>query len=198
MSQDEAAFDLYLDGEFFSNQQCSELIAELAVAPEAPASVYGRGQAGAVDERVRKVARLAPSPETIARVTQRLGDARAAVAAHFGVVLTACEDPQFLRYREGDFFVAHQDGNTGMLLSDTEQSRKVSVVIFLSRQAEVPEPGTYGGGALVFTEWRPGRKGGRHALAAHAGLLVAFTADTTHEVTPVSWGDRYSIVSWYG
>ena len=198
MSQDESAFDLYLDGEFFDQQQCSELIAELAVAREAPASVYGRGQAGAVDERVRKVARLAPSQDTVARVTQRFVDARGAVAAHFGVALTTCEDPQFLRYREGDCFVAHQDGNTGMLLSDTEQSRKVSVVIFLSRPSEVPKPDSYGGGALVFSEWRPGRKGGRYALAANAGMLVAFTADTTHEVTPVAWGDRYSIVSWYG
>jgi SM-20-related protein len=120
------------------------------------------------------------------------------VGAHFGLALTICEDPQFLRYREGDFFVAHQDGNTGMLRTDSEQSRKVSVVVFLSRQSEVAAPGSHGGGALVFTEWRAGRKPGRHSLAAGAGMLVAFAADTTHEVTPVTWGDRYSIVSWYG
>lgn len=198
MSQDASAFDLYLDGAFFDEQQCGALLAELSVAPAAPATVYGRGQAGAVDERVRKVARLAPPPEIVARVMQRLHDARDAVAAHFGVALTTCEAPQFLHYREGDFFVAHQDGNTGMLLSGTEQSRKVSVVILLSRPSEAPERGTYGGGALVFTEWRPGRKSGRFALAAKAGTLVAFTADTTHEVTPVAWGDRYTIASWYG
>ncbi|ROZ72657.1 2OG-Fe(II) oxygenase [Ramlibacter sp. WS9] len=197
MSPDAAAFDLYRDGAFFDERQCGALLAELRVAPAAAATVYGRGQAGAVDERVRKVARLAPSPETVARVTQRLHDARDAVAAHFGVALTTCEDPQFLRYREGDFFVAHQDGNTGMLLSDTEQSRKISVVIFLSHQSETPRPGTHGGGALVFTEWRPGHKSGRYSLSAEAGMLVAFTADTTHEVMPVAWGDRYSIVSWY-
>jgi SM-20-related protein len=192
------AFNLYLDRGFFDAQQCSELVAGLSVAPEAPATLYGRSQAGAVDERVRKVARLDPSPETVARVTQRLVQARDAVAAHFGVNLTTCEDPQFLRYREGDFFVAHQDGNTGMLLTDKEQSRKVSVVIFLSRQSEVPEPGAYGGGSLDFSEWRAGRKAGRYSLAGEAGTLVAFASDTTHEVTPITWGDRYSIVSWYG
>ena len=192
------AFNLYLDRGFFDSRQCGELIAELAVAPEAPATLYGRSQAGAVDERVRKVARLAPSAETVARVTQRLVEARPTIAAHFGIGLAHCEDPQFLRYREGDFFVAHQDGNTGMLLTDKEQSRKVSVVIFLNRQSEVPGPGAYGGGSLVFSEWRAGRKAGRYSLAAEAGMLVAFTADTTHEVTTVTWGDRYSIVSWYG
>lgn len=193
-----AAFDLYRAPGVFDARQCDELIAELAVAPEAPATVYGRGDSGLVDERVRRVARLAPTPESVGRVKRRLLEAREAVAAHFGIRLESCEDPQFLRYRAGDFFVAHQDGNTGMLLGDTEQSRKVSVVIFLNRQSETPEPGAYGGGLLVFTEWRAGRTPGRYALAAGAGSLVAFPSDTTHEVTPVDWGDRYSIVSWYG
>jgi SM-20-related protein len=192
------AFNLYLDRGFFDARQCAELVAELSVAAEAPATLYGRGHGGSVDERVRKVARLTPSPETVARIARRLLTAREEVAAHFGVHLTSCEDPQFLRYREGDFFVAHQDGNTGMLQSANEQSRKVSVVIFLSRHSEVPEHGAYGGGSLVFSEWRAGRTPGRYSLAAEAGMLVAFTADTTHEVTPVTWGDRYSIVSWYG
>jgi SM-20-related protein len=187
-----------VDRGFFNAKQCGDLIAELSTAPEAPATLYGRSQAGAVDERVRKVARLAPSPATIARVMGRLVDARAGIAAHFGIELASCEDAQFLRYREGDFFVAHQDGNTGMLQSAKEQSRKISVVIFLNRPSDVPGPGAYGGGSLVFSEWRAGRTPGRYSLAAEAGMLVAFTADTTHEVTPVTWGDRYSIVSWYG
>lgn len=198
MTLDTAAFHLYLDRGFFDAQQSSELVAELAIAPEAPATLYGRSQAGAVDERVRKVARLSPSQETVARVTRRLVEARAGIAAHFGISLTSCEEPQFLRYREGDFFVAHQDGNTGMLLTDKEQSRKVSVVIFLSRQSEMFEPGAYGGGSLVFSEWRAGRTQGCHSLSPDPGTLVAFASDTTHEVTPVAWGDRYSIVSWYG
>ena len=29
------------------------------------------------------------------------------------------------------------------------------------------------------------------------GTLVAFRAETTHEVTPVTRGERYAIVSWY-
>jgi SM-20-related protein len=195
---DAAAFNLYLERGWFDAAQCDELIAELSSAPEAPATLYGRGQAGAVDERVRKVARLAPSAETGSMVVRRLAQARTAIAGHFGLSLTHCEEPQFLRYREGDFFVAHQDGNTGMLLTDKEQSRKVSVVIFLSRQSETPEPGTFGGGSLVFSEWRAARRAGRYSLPVEVGMLVAFTADTTHEVTPVAWGDRYSIVSWYG
>jgi len=141
---------------------------------------------------------LMPSSETVERVRRRLLTTREEVGAYFGISLTGCEDPQFLRYRVGDFFVAHQDGNTGLLLTEQEQSRKVSVVIFLNRQSETPETGSYGGGSLVFSEWRPGRSRGQYSLTGEAGTLVAFPSETTHEVIPVTRGERYSIVSWYG
>ena len=193
-----AAFNLYLNQGWFEAGECAALLAELSRAPEAPATVYGRADAGAVDARTRKVARLMPTPQTVETVTQRLLDTRETLSAHFRIPLTRCEEPQFLRYREGDFFVAHQDGNTGMLMGDREQSRKISAVIFLCRQSGTPEAGAYGGGSLVFSEWRAGRTPGRYGLAGEPGLLVAFPADTTHEVAPVTWGDRFSIVTWFG
>jgi SM-20-related protein len=144
-----AYFNLYLVRDFFNARIRGEIIAELSRAPEDPGTVYGLGAGGSVDERVRKVARPLPSSETVERVRQRLLETREEVGAHFGVSLTGCEDPQFLRYRVGDFFVAHQDGNTGLLRSEREQSRQTSVVIFLNQQSEIPEAGSYGGGSLV-------------------------------------------------
>jgi SM-20-related protein len=193
-----AQFNLYLLRGFFDARTCEEIIAELCHAPDGPAAVYGFGESGSVDERVRKVARLIPSPKTFEVVRRRLHAGMAKVAAHFGISLSSCEEPQFLRYRVGDYFVAHQDGNTGMLLTDREQSRKLSVVIFLNPQSESSEAGTYGGGSLVFSEWRPGRIGGEFRMSAEAGTLVVFPAETTHEVIPVTRGERYSIASWYG
>ena len=192
-----AQFNLYLITNFLSSRICDEIIAELARAPEAAAPVYGLSQQGSVDERVRKVTQLMPSVETIQHVKQRLSETQEEVASHFGIALYSYEEPQFLRYRVGDFFVAHQDGNTGLLLSDREQSRKISLVIFLNNQAEIPQADTYVGGSLTFSEWRPGRTQGQYQLTGKAGTLVAFPAETTHEVTPVMWGERYSIVSWY-
>jgi predicted 2-oxoglutarate/Fe(II)-dependent dioxygenase YbiX len=193
-----ARFNLYLVRNFLDTQMCAEIINELSRAPEAPATVYGRGEAKDVDERVRKAARLMPSTEMLERVERRLLDALEEVGAHFGISLSGCEDPQFLRYRVGDFFVAHQDGNTGLLLSEREQSRKISVVILLNSQSEIPGAGSYGGGSLVFSEWRPGRTQGQYCLKGEAGTLIAFPSETTHEVTPVTRGERHSIVSWYG
>ncbi|PYS74366.1 MAG: 2OG-Fe(II) oxygenase [Acidobacteria bacterium] len=183
----------------FDASDCTEIILDLERSPDHKAPVYGAsGMTGAVDERVRKVAQLLPSPETVERVRQKLLEMRDGVSAYFGITLTSCEDPQFLRYRAGDFFVAHQDGNTGLIQTSREQSRKVSLVIFLNRQSTLPETGSYGGGSLVFTEWHPARRQGKYELTGEAGMLVAFPSETTHEVTPVEWGERYSIVSWYG
>ena len=120
------------------------------------------------------------------------------IGAHFGINLMRSEEPQFLRYLPGDFFVAHQDGNTGLLQSEREQSRKVSIVIFLNRQSETPEARSYGGGSLVFSDWRPGRNQGQYGLSGEAGMLVTFPSETTHEVVPITRGERYSIASWYG
>lgn len=193
----DAGFDLYLIRSFFDVETCEEFITEMCRSRAGAATVYGRGESGSVDERVRKAARLVPSPKTVERVRQRLLECREEVVEHFGVSLDRCEEPQFLRYRLGDFFVAHQDGNTGMLLSDREQSRKISIVIFLNRQCEAAEKDGYCGGSLAFSDWRSPNRKDFH-LSGEAGTLVAFRSEITHEVLPVTHGERYSIVSWYG
>ena len=188
-------FDLYLVNNFFDVESCRELIAEMRSSPASPAVTYGQESSGEVNKRVRKVTRAQPPEKTITRVTQRLMDHRERIAEHFGVSLSRCEEPQFLCYRTGDFFVAHQDGNTGLVSLDTDKSRLVSVSIFLNRQSEELEADSYGGGSLVFSDWRSNK---RFELAGEAGKLVAFRSELTHEVVPVMHGERYSIVSWFG
>jgi len=189
-------FDLFVLRGFFDEQTCAEIVAGVRSAPDSPAAVYGRASSGSVDERMRKVSRRTPSRETIESVRLRLSDCRREVEAHFRVSLGECEEPQFLRYRVGDFFVAHQDGNTGMLRLDQE-ARRVSVVIFLTRQSDAPEEGTYCGGSLVFHDWRAGQRGGELRMDGEAGTLVAFRSETTHEVTMVTHGERHTIACWY-
>ena len=190
-----ARFDLFLVSDFFAPQTCAEIVAELRSAEINPATVYGRSVSGSIDERVRKVARLRPAQATFEFVRRRLLECKGAVEQHFGIKLDECEEPQFLRYRVGDFFVAHQDGNTGLVTLDTDKSRRVSVSIFLNSQSEEPEDDSYCGGSLVFSDWRLNKK---FEFAGETGTLVAFRSETTHEVLPVTHGERYAIVSWYG
>jgi len=188
-------FDLCLVSNFLDADTCRELITEMRLSLAGPAPTYGQGSSGEVNERVRKVTRAQPSAEIVARVTQRLMDHRERVAEHFGIILSSCEEPQFLCYRTGDFFVAHQDGNTGLVRLDSDNLRRVSVSIFLNRQSEMSEGDAYCGGSLVFSDWR---SSGKFEFAGEAGTLVAFRSEITHEVIPVTHGERYSIVSWYG
>ena len=191
----DAPFDLYLVERFFDPETCRELIAKMRRSPSAPAVTYGQGGPGSINERVRKVEKLEPSRETVEQVRRRLLEYREKVGEHFGISLGSCEEPQFLRYRVGDFFVAHQDGNTGLVLLDTDRSRRISISIFLNRQSETPETDCYCGGSLVFSDWRAGSE---LRLDGETGTLVAFRSETTHEVIPVTHGERYAIVSWYG
>ena len=190
-------FDLFLQPGFLDEQSCERIIAEMQSDEGLPTTVYGKSSADAVDDRMRKAVRHLPELATVELVKQRLLACKTEIEQHFGLSLNDCEEPQFLHYRVGDFFVAHQDGNTGMMRLDQE-NRRVSVVIFLNRHSETPVDGGYGGGSLTFHNWRPGPYSGKRLeLAADPGTLVAFRAETTHEVTPVIHGERFSIASWY-
>ncbi len=171
------------------------LLAELGVADGGAATVTGVRARSAVEPLVRRATRLAVSPETRERVRQRLLRGRPALEARFGVTLDDCEAPQFLRYETGDFFVPHQDGNTPLIHDDTRH-RRISVVLFLSVPSADPALGGYGGGALVF-HGPPAATPLRVPLTPPPGTLVAFRAETTHEVTPVTHGVRITVVSWF-
>ena len=192
-----ANFDLLIARNFFDADTCAKLVAEMRSTRGGPATVYRSDSSGTVDESARRATRIEPSRETAEFVVRRLLEQRQAVEEHFRVSIKGCEEPQFLRYGEGDFFVAHQDGNTGLIRLDREESRKVSVSILLSRQTESPANGSYCGGSLVFHEWRAGRARGSLAFGGDVGTLVAFRPETTHEVTPVTHGERFSIACWY-
>ena len=194
-----ARFRLFLAEGFFDAQTCEQIIDEIRAAWGGPATVYREGAANPVDERLRKTTRRMLSPERTEFVRHRLLELMQEIERHFQIALSDCEPPQFLFYKEGDFFVPHQDGNTEQLQFDHLRVRRISVVIFLSRQSGQPAPGSYCGGSLVFydPEADPHRKELGFHLAGEPGLLIAFRSDTTHEVAPVTYGERYSIVCWY-
>lgn len=163
------------------------ILEEVRRAIATAATVYGGRSA--VEANVRRAKKLEVSAATRDYVVQRLMEQKDAIAAHFGATVDECEEPQFLRYEEGDFFVAHQDGNTP-LIRDFTLHRRISVVIFLS------DPRDYDGGALLFHGRYPEHEL-RQSVAAEPGTLVAFRAETTHEVTPLTRGERFTIASWF-
>jgi len=192
MSDPAAHFNLFLLPNFLDVVECATLKAELAEAPTTQAPVYIEGTEGVIHETVRKTTSLHPADETFTGVHERLLAQKAALEKHFSLQLHDCERPQFLRYEKGDFFVRHQDGNTHQLDFDHLRIRRISIVVFLNDFSAEPEASCYSGGLLQFYDQQE-----TYGLPGETGLLVAFTADTMHEVSPVTSGDRFTIISWF-
>jgi SM-20-related protein len=178
---------------FLPEKACADLCAELRRAAGDPAKLLG----GELQRQVRRATRVALPPDIVSAslIEPRFVATVPALQQRFGVTLRHFEPPQFLRYETGDFFVAHQDGNTP-LIHDDSRFRKVSVVLFLSQHSEIPAPDTYGGGEFVLhSPWNGA--GLRLPLAPRPGTFIAFRAETTHEVMPVTHGERFTVVSWF-
>lgn len=193
---DASHFKLYLRETFLDASDCAELIGELCASPTTQAPVYIQGSDSVLHEDVRKTTSLHPSEETIVRIQNLLFAQKAALETHFGRSLTDCERPQFLRYKPGDFFVRHQDGNTEQLDFDHLRVRRISLIAFLNDHAPEAKENCYSGGELAFYD-KKDAAAEAYPLLGQTGLLVAFLADTYHEVLPVTSGDRFTIISWF-
>ncbi|MEN3329934.1 MAG: SM-20-related protein [Acidobacteriota bacterium] len=190
-----AHFNLFLLPNFLDAETCAHLRAELSEAPTTQAPVYIEGSEELVHEDVRKTTSLHPAKETFSQIHGRLLQQQSALEQHFRETLHDCEPPQFLRYKAGDFFVRHQDGNTRQLDFDHLRIRRISIVVFLNDHAVEPRDGCFSGGVLNFYDAADQRMS--FGLEGETGLLVAFTAETFHEVLPVTSGERFTIISWF-
>ena len=139
-----------------------------------------------VVSQARRSARLTAPAGIEALLRERLLATRPALETLFDRPLGDLEPLQILRYGPGDYFVAHQDGNTALLFDDTLH-RRVSLSLLLS------DPADWTGGRLVFHG--PGAQ--RQVAETPAGGAIAFRAETTHEVTMLETGERLSVAAWF-
>jgi SM-20-related protein len=184
---------------FLSEALCAELCAAMRSADSLTATVARSGRDHVLDTRVRRTRGAILPAELRSPVEAGLAALRPRLAEHFATALGDHEKPQFLAYSKGDFFRAHQDNSRDPALAEFIRRRRVSVVVFLSRQTRFPEPDSYCGGELTFFRL-PGLAGDeavRARLWGQPGLLVAFGSGQLHEVAPVTHGFRASMVTWY-
>jgi len=151
-----------------------------------------------VDEGIRRARRTYPSEEAAGIVESRLLAARDRVAERFDVELTGAEALQFVIYGEGDYIRRHVDRTPYPDDQHHSRHRRVSAVICLNSQSANPVPAEYSGGSLTFYEpCEQGEEPVPIELTGEEGMLVAFSPDLLHEVTPITAGERFSIVSWF-
>jgi SM-20-related protein len=192
-------FGLYVEREFLSRPACAGLREEMRAALGTPATVAEEQAGDAVDEAYRRTTQAEVSAATAARISELLVNAGPTLASHFRQELDGAQKPQFLLYREGDFFRAHPDSSDQPGAADFVRQRRVSAVVFLNG-ATPDEPAGYSGGSLVFYGLMDESSNGETVglpLAGETGLLVAFPSALVHAVSPVTAGERYTIVSWF-
>ena len=98
------------------------------------------------------------------------------------------EPVQFLGYPVGGHYKGHNDGESFNMETRQWEScmpRDVSFLFYLNDQ--------YGGGELEFYDLGL-------TIKPKKGMMIAFPSykEFAHKVHPVTWGYRYSLVSWVG
>ena len=105
---------------------------------------------------------------------------------NFQYELSKCdvEGVQLSQYKIGQLYTKHVDFNGD---PDTKShTRKLSMSVQLS------EKNSYDGGDLIIYY------GGEQYIASKVkGTVIVFDSRLTHEVTPITKGERYSLVKWF-
>jgi len=110
------------------------------------------------------------------------------VAPKYNCEFKSYEPVQFLGYPVGGHYVGHNDGeyfNYETRQWEATMPRDVSFLFYLNDQ--------YGGGELEFYDLGL-------TIKPKKGMMIAFPSykEFAHKVHPVTWGHRYSLVSWVG
>jgi SM-20-related protein len=187
---------LFVDDHFLAAPVCERMKQAVLASPAKKGAVVDHaGETHAESERRVLCAGVdSPTMRTATELFQRL---QPRLQDHFHVALSGFERPIFLRYGEGAYYKAHRDVTADMPAD--YQSRRISAVVFLNAAGDQSRDECYGGGALAFYGLMEGAQWEKCAfdLDVNPGLLVAFPSHTPHEVRPVTFGERFTIVTWY-
>jgi SM-20-related protein len=191
---------LFVFDNFLEREQCARLSSEMRESSGKRAPVGGEEGSDEIDEHHRRTKLAQVTDDSRSLVMRRLFEIMPLVNEHFNTTLVDCQKPQFLVYREGDFFRLHADNDHDDSAAPWLKERKISAVAFLNAESEKPAADCYGGGALTFYGLLgEAPQGGLIGLpvTGKAGSLIAFPSGTLHDVSVVSHGERCTLVTWF-
>src|SRR5215468_5986479 len=105
-----ARLGMFAVRDFLDAELCVRLRSEMDLQSGFPATVGVTGD-GKVDEDVRRVRWVKISTQTKLLIKERLLDLQPGLERHFKITLEGFEKPRFLTYREGCFYLPHQDSS---------------------------------------------------------------------------------------
>ena len=173
-------------GPMFTPHQCQLIIDKgMSLKPEVASVGFGSTEGG-VNDPNKRITTISWIP--FKEMPEMYNEIEATMLKtnnnHFGFEGMGLTEPgQFTYYRTGGFYKWHMDND----ISGKPQSpvRKISTTCLLS------DPSTFEGGELEFMD--EGR-----TIKLEQGQAVFFASWLQHRVTPVTKGERKSLVMWFG
>jgi len=190
---------IYTEEGFLGREACEALKASVREGSRERALVYEGGADYVLNESRRSAVKVSVSASAASSVREKLLDRCEEFSRRFGVEVKDCQEPTFLVYKPGDFFEPHRDLTENRNAPDQIRRRRVSAVVFLNDESADNVEGEYEGGSLAFYGLLKDPRC-RHIgipVRGKAGMLVAFRPDVYHQVSPVTKGERFTIVSWF-
>ena len=142
---------------------------------------------GNEDLRVRDTLWYPINEEQLVKLEQGIAQAYAFhVRPRYNCEFKSYEPAQFLGYRVGGHYLQHIDGEQiNRETGEWEEAlpRDISFLFYLNSE--------FGGGEIEFPTLGL-------TIKPKKGMMIAFPSykEFTHKVHPVTWGHRYSLVSW--
>lgn len=187
---------LYTYKHFFTVTQCEQLQQYMRQSPAYKATIYANTSDRQINEDQRRTRQARLSLEQERQVVMPLLALIPDLEHYYQVQIQGLEALQFLRYQPGDYFKPHRDKGT---TPKGQKERLVSAVLFLNQATTPALQGDYEGGQLLFYGHNPHNKaellGFEYPVTT--GSLVTFRPDIIHEVTPVTTGERFTVVAWF-
>ena len=178
---------IYVVEGFMLASECTNLCAKMRAAAKIEAATFGQtNNTEHIDHSVRKTHYCNVSDESRKAVYKLIKGIIIQLEAFFETSLAdEFEQPKFLQYSKGSFFSPN---------TDEQLNRKIN----LNNKHELDSTG-YAGGELRLYGLIKQRGFSTRGIAAPmtADSLIAYPVDVVHEVTPISAGARFCIVSRY-
>ncbi len=194
-------YGLFAVKDFLDHNFCDELCKEISEAPRKQGTFVEQGSnEEIVDENIKKRFEVTRFPEVLNRtIVEKLQNLMPQIADHYDLDLKAIQPPKYSIYETGDYYKMHVDSNLQENAADFLRQRKVSVIVFLNEESSVEKEGSYCGGNLTFHGLIKNEIFGKfgYPLVSEPGMLITFLPDMAHEVTPVTFGSRYAVTTWY-
>jgi predicted 2-oxoglutarate/Fe(II)-dependent dioxygenase YbiX len=182
---------IFIAEQAMDDATCRRVQAAMEVGVREPTEVILDDMA--LVEEVRRASHIEVPPAIFELIDAHLDAQRLAIATFFRWRLESREGVNLLRYETGGFYKPHVD-RAELPAWPPAVRRAVTVILFLESSREADVDGGFTGGILRLF---PEGKDTPIEIVPKRGMLVAFPADTVHEVTLVEEGHRDTVVDWF-